>query len=115
MAIRLQRELVDELNRRRAEMGLGAVEFDQSVANSAAECATKSLERGTLEHCGYEVLWGGSSRGQSLSARELLDAWWASPPHKTALTLESSTRAGGAVVYWADGRPGAAAAIEIDY
>lgn len=82
------------------------------MSNNAADCAEQSLRQGQLEHCGYEVLWSGPA---NWTAAQMLDAWWASPGHYRALTWETSTRAGGAMVYWTDGRGNATAAIEIDY
>mgnify|MGYP007071098210 FL=1 len=65
---------------------------------------------GQLQHCGHEVLWGGPAGGHSV--QDILDAWFASPGHRTALTYPTSKNAGGAFV-WRNGQ--AVAAITIDY
>ena len=111
VSVTLQRELVDELNRRRSALGLPGVAYTPNMSDLAAECALQSLDLGRLEHCGHEVLWMG---GPGVSAERLLDAWFASPPHRRALTYPSSTTAGGALVV-RDGGSRAVAALRIDY
>lgn len=107
----LQREMVDELNQRRRDRGLEPVAYNQDLADEAEECARLSLARGELEHCDHEVLWMG---GVGVAPEQLLDAWFNSPLHKQALTYDSSTEAGGALVVDLEtGR--AVAALRINY
>lgn len=110
----MQRELVDELNRRRTALGLPEVAFDAGLAQQAASCAERSLRQNRLEHCGHEVLFMGSGSVDNTSAAGLLDAWMASDGHRRALTYASSTAAGGAVIS-IDGQRGVTAAININY
>ncbi len=112
--VKFQRELVDELNVRRARMNLEPVEFDQTIADSAAKCSVQNLRATGLNHCGHEVLFRSSGNIDSIAVENLLEAWWNSPPHKKSLTYPGSTKAGGAVVYF-DGQRGVVAAIEINY
>ncbi len=108
---RLQRDLVNELNDRRDNLGLGPVEFSSDLADEAEQCALRSLRTRELAHCDHEVLWMG---GIGTSADQLLDAWFNSELHLQALTYPTSTRAGGALVV--DLNTGlAVAALRINY
>ncbi|MBK6873499.1 MAG: CAP domain-containing protein [Kineosporiaceae bacterium] len=108
--IKWREEFVAELNLRRIALGLPPVGYSRPLSNQAASCSRTSLIAGTLQHCGHEVLWGGPAAGHTV--QDILDAWFTSPGHRTALTYASSTSAGGAFV-WRNGR--AVAAITIDY
>ncbi len=108
---RLQHELVDELNDRRGDLGLGPVEFSLALADEAEACALQSLQNRELAHCDHEVLWMGAI---GVSSDQLLEAWFNSELHKQALTYDTSTKAGGALVI--DLNTGlAVAALRIDY
>lgn len=107
--VKFRREFVTALNSRRSALGLPAVTFSQELSDAAAECSAKSLELGRLEHCGHEVLWMGGAGG---IVEKVLDAWFNSQGHLTALTYGSSRNAGGAFVVRGNT---AVAAITIDY
>ncbi|MER5281273.1 CAP domain-containing protein [Streptomyces sp. NPDC002809] len=102
--------LISLLNERRVALGLPRVEESGDLAGQAQECSARSLERGALEHCGHEVLFMG---GKGTTPEAMIEAWFNSAGHKTALTYGSSTRAGAAVVVDSAGR--LVAAINIDY
>lgn len=102
--------LVSLLNERRAEMGLSEVEESGGLAAEAEECSAASLDKGALEHCGHEVLFMG---GENTTPENMLEAWFNSPGHKTALTYGSSTEAGAGIVTDDSGR--LVSAITIDY
>ncbi|MFN8082117.1 MAG: CAP domain-containing protein [Kineosporiaceae bacterium] len=108
--VKWRQEFVEELNLRRVTLGLPPVSYSTALSNQAAACSRKSLVAGQLQHCGHEVLWGGPAGGHSV--QDILDAWFASPGHRTALTYPTSKNAGGAFV-WRNGQ--AVAAITIDY
>ncbi|OEV05235.1 hypothetical protein AN216_03690 [Streptomyces oceani] len=90
-------------------MGLGSVKESDELALQAERCSSASLAKGALEHCGHEVLFVG---GPHTTPEAMVDAWFRSPGHKTALTYDSSTKAGAAIVR-NDGQ--LVAAITIDY
>ena len=93
-------KLVALLNERRADMGLNRVEESAELAAESEKCSSASLAKNTLEHCGHEVLFMG---GENTTPEAMLEAWFNSPGHKTALTYDSSTKAGAAIVKNASG------------
>lgn len=103
-------KLIALLNERRADMGLSRVEESAELAAESEKCSSASLAKNTLEHCGHEVLFMG---GENTTPEAMLEAWFNSPGHKTALTYGSSTKAGGAIVKNASGS--LVSAITIDY
>ncbi|MFI8307640.1 CAP domain-containing protein [Streptomyces sp. NPDC085927] len=105
-----ERKLISLLNERRSSMGLPPVEASDDLANQAEQCSARSLAKNALEHCGHEVLFSG---GSGNTPEVMIEAWFNSPGHKTALTYGSSTRAGAAIVTNGEGR--LVAAINIDY
>lgn len=105
-----EHRLISLLNGRRAALGLPPVEESADLAGQAEDCSARSLEAGALEHCGHEVLFMG---GSGNTPEAMIDAWFNSPGHKTALTYESSAKAGAAIVVNSAGR--LVAAINIDY
>ncbi|OBQ48393.1 hypothetical protein A4U61_25015 [Streptomyces sp. H-KF8] len=105
-----EHRLISLLNERRAALGLPPVEGSADLAGQAEECSARSLAQGTLEHCGHEVLFMG---GSGNTPEAMIEAWFNSPGHKTALTYGSSSKAGAAIVTNSAGR--LVAAINIDY
>ncbi|MGW3682437.1 CAP domain-containing protein [Streptomyces prasinus] len=105
-----EHRLISLLNERRAALGLPPVEGSADLAGQAEECSARSLAKGTLEHCGHEVLFMG---GSGNTPEAMIEAWFNSPGHKTALTYGSSSKAGAAIVTNSAGR--LVAAINIDY
>ncbi|UNT00509.1 CAP domain-containing protein [Streptomyces tubbatahanensis] len=105
-----ERELITLLNERRSAAGLPRVEESGELASQAEQCSSASLAKGALEHCGHEVLFMG---GSGTRPEAMLEAWFNSPGHKTALTYGSSTKAGAGIVTDDSGR--LVAAITIDY
>ncbi|MFF2730306.1 CAP domain-containing protein [Streptomyces sp. NPDC058008] len=105
-----EHRLISLLNERRVALGLPPVEESADLTGQAEECSVRSLEKGALEHCGHEVLFMG---GENTTPEAMIEAWFNSPGHKTALTYGSSTTAGAAVVTDSAGR--LVAAINIDY
>ncbi|SDC03221.1 CAP domain-containing protein [Streptomyces prasinopilosus] len=105
-----EHRLISLLNARRAALGLPPVEASADLAGQAEECSARSLAKGALEHCGHEVLFAG---GSGNTPEAMIEAWFNSPGHKTALTYGSSSKAGAAIVTDSAGR--LVAAINIDY
>ncbi|HVK21390.1 MAG TPA: CAP domain-containing protein [Actinokineospora sp.] len=109
----LEQELVTELNKRRVALGLKPVQFAPELATAAGKCVVRNLSLPSLDHCGHEVLWAsGGGLTTVPDPKKLLDAWMASPGHRTALTYASSTRAGGSL---AGNSKKTVAAININY
>ncbi|WP_055690580.1 CAP domain-containing protein [Streptomyces prasinus] len=105
-----EHRLISLLNERRVALGLPPVEGSADLAGQAEECSARSLAKGALEHCGHEVLFMG---GSGNTPEAMIEAWFNSPGHKTALTYGSSSKAGAAIVTNSAGR--LVAAINIDY
>ncbi|MEW1603885.1 CAP domain-containing protein [Streptomyces sp. NPDC093808] len=105
-----ERRLISLLNERRRALGLSPVAESAGLAGQAEECSARNLQNGTLTHCGHEVLFMG---GSGNTPEAMIEAWFNSPGHKTALTYGSSTEAGAAIV--TDGAGRLVAAINIDY
>ncbi|MFF0106889.1 CAP domain-containing protein [Streptomyces hirsutus] len=105
-----EHRLISLLNERRVALGLSPVEGSADLADQAEGCSARNLEKGTLEHCGHEVLFMG---GSGNTPEAMIEVWFNSPGHKTALTYGSSSKAGAAIVTDSAGR--LVAAINIDY
>jgi len=102
--------LITLLNERRRGLGLPEVEESPQLVKAADDCVRRNLEAGTFEHCGHEVLFKG---GKGTTPEAMIDAWFKSEGHRTALTYASSRNAGGAIVVDSGGT--LIAAINIDY
>lgn len=102
--------MVEYLNERRRELGLPEVAYSSDHEEAAYECASGNLAAGTFGHCGHEVLYlhhGG------LSPEDMIDGWFYSDGHRTALTYDSSRNAGAAIV--SDESGTTIVALNIDY
>ncbi|MFI7660991.1 sigma-70 family RNA polymerase sigma factor [Micromonospora parva] len=97
------------LNERRRALGLPEVKMRTNEQNAAESCVKQNLDAGTFTHCGHEVLFASSGNS---SPEQMIEAWFNSPGHKTALTYASSRFAGPAIVYNGTRQ---IAAINIDY
>ncbi|MEU7930815.1 sigma-70 family RNA polymerase sigma factor [Micromonospora echinofusca] len=104
-----EQRLLVLLNERRRALGLPEVSLRTTEQRAAEACVKQNLDAGTFEHCGHEVLWASSGNS---SPEQMIEAWFNSPGHKTALTYASSRFAGPAIV-WNGTRQ--IAAINIDY
>ncbi|MGW4498614.1 sigma-70 family RNA polymerase sigma factor [Micromonospora sp. NPDC004336] len=104
-----EQRLLVLLNERRRALGLPEVRLRTTEHRAAESCVKRNLDAGTFEHCGHEVLWASSGNS---SPEQMIEAWFNSPGHKTALTYASSRYAGPAIV-WNGTRQ--IAAINIDY
>lgn len=102
--------LLKVLNDRRQALGLPQVKRGTEQSAAARQCVQVNLDNRTFDHCGHEVLYGAKA---DLTPEEMIDGWFSSPGHRTALTYPSSTAAGPAVGINADGR--LVAAVNIDY
>ncbi|WP_369200425.1 CAP domain-containing protein [Streptomyces sp. PU-14G] len=105
-----ERELIALLNERRPAALLPQGEESGALASQAEPCSSASLAKGALAHCGHEVLFMG---GSGTRPEAMLEAWFNSPGHKTALTYGSSTKAGAGIVTDDSGR--LVTALTIDY
>ncbi|MGC4804172.1 sigma-70 family RNA polymerase sigma factor [Micromonospora sp. DT233] len=97
------------LNERRRALGLSQVKLGAAQHREAESCVKRNLDGGTFEHCGHEVLFASSGNS---SPEQMMEAWFNSPGHRTALTYTGSRFAGPAIV-WNGKRQ--IAAINIDY
>lgn len=104
-----EQRLLVLLNERRRALGLTEVKMRANEHNLAEDCVKRNLDAGTFEHCGHEVLFASSGNS---SPEQMIEAWFNSPGHKTALTYASSRYAGPAIVYNGSRQ---IAAINIDY
>lgn len=102
--------LLTLLNDRRRALGLPAVDENRELVETARSCAEQNVRQGGLTHCGHEVLFRSSGTGTP--PEQIMEAWFASPGHKQALTYDSSRHAGAAVIV-IDGA--LVAALSIDY
>ncbi|MBM7856298.1 sigma-70 family RNA polymerase sigma factor [Lentzea nigeriaca] len=102
--------LITLLNERRGRLGLSEVEESPQLVRAARACVQGNLEAAALEHCGHEVLFKG---GKGTSPETMIDVWFKSEAHRTALTCASSRKAGAAIVVDSGGT--LIAAINIDY
>jgi RNA polymerase sigma factor (sigma-70 family) len=103
--------MLKRLNERRRELGLPEVQESPGNVTEAYDCAAHNLRAQTFEHCGHEVLYGG---GGHPKPEDLVDSWFESPGHRTALTYPSSRWAGAVIVNNTDNNR-FIAAINIDY
>ncbi|MEJ2851837.1 MULTISPECIES: sigma-70 family RNA polymerase sigma factor [unclassified Saccharothrix] len=103
--------MLKRLNERRRELGLPEVQEGTDQVTAAYDCAAQNLRAGTFEHCGHEVLFTG---GGHPKPEDLVDAWFESPGHRTALTYPSSRWAGAVIVNNTENNR-YIAAINIDY
>ncbi|MGW0432261.1 sigma-70 family RNA polymerase sigma factor [Micromonospora sp. NPDC003197] len=104
-----EQRLLVLLNERRRALGLSEVKLGTTQQRAAESCVKQNLDAGTFEHCGHEVLFASSGNS---SPEQMIEAWFNSPGHKTALTYPSSRFAGPAII-WNGSRQ--IAAINIDY
>ncbi|MEU8182101.1 sigma-70 family RNA polymerase sigma factor [Micromonospora sp. NPDC049047] len=104
-----EQRLLVLLNERRRALGLPAVALRTTEHRAAEECVKKNLDAGTMTHCGHEVLFASSG---TATPEGMIEAWFNSPDHKTALTYASSRFAGPAIVSNGSRQ---IAAINIDY
>ncbi|MCT2277915.1 sigma-70 family RNA polymerase sigma factor [Micromonospora chalcea] len=104
-----ERRLLVLLNERRRALGLTEVKLGAAQHREAETCVRKNLNAGGLQHCGHEVLFASSGNS---SPEQMIEAWFNSPGHKTALTYASSRFAGPAIVFNGSRQ---VAAINIDY
>ncbi|WP_433552974.1 sigma-70 family RNA polymerase sigma factor [Micromonospora zamorensis] len=104
-----EQRLLVLLNERRRALGLSEVKLRTTEQRAAETCVKQNLDTGAFEHCGHEVLWASSGNS---SPEQMIDAWFNSPGHKTALTYASSRYAGPAIVFNGTRQ---IAAINIDY
>jgi RNA polymerase sigma factor (sigma-70 family) len=104
-----EQRLLVLLNERRRALGLNEVKLGPTQHRAAEACVKRNLDAGTFEHCGHEVLFASSGNS---SPEQMIEAWFNSPGHKTALTYASSRFAGPAIV-WNGTRQ--ISAINIDY
>ncbi|NYH45304.1 RNA polymerase sigma factor (sigma-70 family) [Micromonospora jinlongensis] len=104
-----EQRLLVLLNERRRALGLTEVKMRTTEQRAAEACVKQNLDAGGLAHCGHEVLF--ASTGNS-SPEQIINAWFNSPGHKTALTYASSRYAGPAIAYNGSRQ---IAAINIDY
>ncbi|MER5604591.1 sigma-70 family RNA polymerase sigma factor [Micromonospora tulbaghiae] len=104
-----ERRLLVLLNERRRALGLTEVKLGAAQHREAEACVRKNLNAGGLQHCGHEVLFASSGNS---SPEQMIEAWFNSPGHKTALTYASSRFAGPAIVFNGSRQ---VAAINIDY
>ncbi|MFG1780597.1 sigma-70 family RNA polymerase sigma factor [Micromonospora sp. NPDC049048] len=104
-----ERRLLVLLNERRRALGLPEVKLGTTQHRAAEVCVKQNLDAGTMKHCGHEVLFASSGNS---SPEQMIEAWFNSPGHKTALTYSSSRFAGPAIVFNGTRQ---VAAINIDY
>ena len=105
-----ERRLLVLLNERRRALGLNEVKLGAAQHREAESCVRQNLNAGSgLKHCGHEVLFASSGNS---SPEQMIEAWFNSPGHKTALTYASSRFAGPAIVFNGSRQ---VAAINIDY
>ena len=105
-----ERRLLVLLNERRRALGLTEVKLGAAQHRDAEACVRQNLNAGSgLTHCGHEVLFASSG---TATPEQMIEAWFNSPGHKTALTYASSRFAGPAIVSNGSRQ---IAAINIDY
>ncbi|WCN82636.1 sigma-70 family RNA polymerase sigma factor [Micromonospora sp. LH3U1] len=104
-----EQRLLVLLNERRRALGLTEVKLRTTEQRAAEACVKQNLDTGAFEHCGHEVLFASSGNS---SPEQMIEAWFNSPGHKTALTYASSRFAGPAIVFNGTRQ---IAAINIDY
>ncbi|AXO33551.1 sigma-70 family RNA polymerase sigma factor [Micromonospora sp. B006] len=104
-----ERRLLVLLNERRRALGLNEVKLGTAQHREAESCVRQNLNASGLQHCGHEVLFASSGNS---SPEQMIEAWFNSPGHKTALTYASSRFAGPAIVFNGSRQ---VAAINIDY
>ena len=105
-----ERRLLVLLNERRQALGLAEVKLGTAQHRDAETCVRKNLDAGSgLQHCGHEVLFASSG---TATPEQMIEAWFNSPGHKTALTYAGSRFAGPAIVSNGSRQ---IAAINIDY
>ncbi|WP_051708416.1 sigma-70 family RNA polymerase sigma factor [Micromonospora parva] len=104
-----EQRLLVLLNERRRALGLPEVKMRTNEQDAAETCVKQNLDAGTFTHCGHEVLFASSGNS---SPEQMIEAWFNSPGHKTALTYASSRFAGPAIV---SNGTRQIAAINIDY
>ncbi len=104
-----ERRLLVLLNERRRALGLSEVKLGTTQQRAAEACVRQNLDAGGLQHCGHEVLFASSGNS---SPEQMIEAWFNSPGHRTALTYAGSRFAGPAIVYNGTRQ---VAAINIDY
>ncbi|WP_316250052.1 sigma-70 family RNA polymerase sigma factor [Micromonospora chalcea] len=104
-----ERRLLVLLNERRRALGLTEVKLGAAQHREAESCVRRNLNASGLQHCGHEVLFASSGNS---SPEQMIEAWFNSPGHKTALTYASSRFAGPAIVFNGSRQ---VAAINIDY
>jgi len=118
----LERALVRELNRTRAAHGVGALRFGDGLDVAAAQHSRSMLLHGYFDHTSPDGTtfdrrirryypnrgWRRWAVGEALlsspieiSAREIVQAWVDSPPHR-AVILSTTYRDAGLGVYYAD-------------
>lgn len=105
-----ERRLLVLLNERRRALGLTEVKLGAAQHRDAEACVRQNLNAGSgLKHCGHEVLFASSG---TATPEQMIEAWFNSPGHKTALTYTGSRFAGPAIVSNGSRQ---VAAINIDY
>jgi RNA polymerase sigma factor (sigma-70 family) len=104
-----EQRLLVLLNERRRALGLSEVKLGKAQHREAETCVQRNLDAGTFEHCGHEVLFASSG---NTSPEQMMEAWFNSPGHKTALTYAGSRFAGPAITFNGNRQ---IAAINIDY
>ncbi|MDM4778764.1 MULTISPECIES: sigma-70 family RNA polymerase sigma factor [unclassified Micromonospora] len=105
-----ERRLLVLLNERRRALGLTEVKLGTTQHRAAESCVRQNLNAGSgLTHCGHEVLFASSG---TATPEQMIEAWFNSPGHKTALTYTGSRFAGPAIVSNGSRQ---VAAINIDY
>ncbi|MER7591048.1 sigma-70 family RNA polymerase sigma factor [Micromonospora sp. NPDC127501] len=104
-----EQRLLVLLNERRRALGLPEVTMRTTEQRAAESCVRQNLDAGTMTHCGHEVLFASSGNSPP---EQMIEAWFNSPGHKTALTYSSSRYAGPAIVFNGTRQ---IAAINIDY
>jgi len=122
----LERALVRELNRTRAVHGVRPLRFGDGLDVAAAQHSRSMLQHGYFDHSSADGTpfdrrirrfypdrgWRRWAVGEALlsspieiSAREIVQAWIDSPPHR-AVILSSTYRDAGLGVYFADAATG---------
>lgn len=110
----LEDQIMVEVNAARVSAGVKPIRFFDSCVDRMASSWGKHLaSTGAFAHRNQNDIlrrchqnWSGEAliRGEGLSARAIVDAWLASPPHRAILLKGRASRAGMAVVLDAQGR-----------
>lgn len=107
-------QIMVEVNAARVSAGIKPIRFfDSCVDRMASSWGKHIASTDTFAHRDQSDIlrkchqnWSGEAliRGEGLSARAMVDAWLASPPHRAILLKRRASRAGMAVVLDARGR-----------